>query len=144
MRRGVFLLVSSILILGVEALCLGFKIQFPLTLVIPRQAIAKYQLLFRHLFSCKKIEALLANTWVMGRSHSDSADSFDKSLENRIFSITRHMTVFLKNCIYYFCYDCIEPNWNSMEAKLKHVLIFFHIVVNQYCGDAIDTFRFSR
>eukprot|EP01052_Picozoa_sp_SAG31_P031681 SAG31_NODE_3383_length_4335_cov_2.093012_3_plen_235_part_00 len=48
---------------GLEAFTLDYSVQWPLSLVLSRYAITKYQLLFRHLFHCKHLERLLASTW---------------------------------------------------------------------------------
>ena len=48
---------------GLEAFTLDYSVQWPLSLVLSKYAITKYQLLFRHLFHCKHLERLLALTW---------------------------------------------------------------------------------
>ncbi|KAI8807514.1 Spc98 family-domain-containing protein [Cladochytrium replicatum] len=48
---------------GFEALTLSFTVKFPLTLIINKKALTKYQLLFRHIFNCKNIEMLLSLAW---------------------------------------------------------------------------------
>ncbi|KAL2913523.1 gamma tubulin complex Spc97/GCP2 subunit Alp4 [Polyrhizophydium stewartii] len=49
---------------GVEAFTLGYSVGFPLSLVINRKVLTKYQMIFRQLFLCKYIERLLSGTWL--------------------------------------------------------------------------------
>ena len=48
---------------GVEAFTFDYKVEWPLSLVLSKYALTKYQLLFRHLFHCKNLERLLSATW---------------------------------------------------------------------------------
>lgn len=52
----------------VDSFTLDYKVQWPLTLIISRRAITKYQLIFRHLFFCKYVERHLGNTWLLHQS----------------------------------------------------------------------------
>lgn len=47
-----------------ESFTLDYKVKWPLTLILSRKAITKYQLIFRHLFSCKYVERLLDGVWL--------------------------------------------------------------------------------
>lgn len=49
----------------IETFTLDYRVKWPLTLIISRRAITKYQLIFRHLFFCKYVEKSLANTWLL-------------------------------------------------------------------------------
>jgi len=46
-----------------ESLTLNYKVQWPLTLVISKKAINKYQLIFRHLLFQKYVETSLEKAW---------------------------------------------------------------------------------
>jgi len=46
-----------------EAFCIDYNITWPVSLVMSRKAITKYQLIFRHLFHCKFIERSLTSSW---------------------------------------------------------------------------------
>ncbi len=48
-----------------ESITFDYMVKWPLTLIISRRAITKYQLIFRHLFFCKYVERHLANTWLL-------------------------------------------------------------------------------
>jgi gamma-tubulin complex component 2 len=46
-----------------ETFSLDYKVRWPLTLILSKKAINKYQLIFRHLLFCKYVEKCLENTW---------------------------------------------------------------------------------
>lgn len=48
---------------GLEAFSLDYTVKWPLSLVISRKCLFKYQMLFRHLFYCKHVERQLCATW---------------------------------------------------------------------------------
>lgn len=48
---------------GYEALCFDYRVQWPLSLIISRKCLTRYQLLFRHLFLCKYVEKQLSVAW---------------------------------------------------------------------------------
>ncbi len=49
---------------GVEAFSLDYQVKWPLSLVISRKSLFKYQMLFRHLFFCRHVERELCATWM--------------------------------------------------------------------------------
>jgi gamma-tubulin complex component 2 len=51
-----------------EALTLNYKVKWPLSLVISKKAINKYQLIFRHLLVQKYIETNLEKAWSVHQS----------------------------------------------------------------------------
>ncbi|KAJ3294997.1 hypothetical protein HK104_003108 [Borealophlyctis nickersoniae] len=48
---------------GIAAFMLGYTVRFPLSLVLNKKVMTKYQLLFRHLFHCKYVERQLSDSW---------------------------------------------------------------------------------
>lgn len=105
---------------GIEAFTFDYKVEWPLSLVLSKYALTKYQLLFRHLFHCKNLERLLSATW---QTHQTS-----KQLEvarGRAFSLSfqlrQRMLHFLHNFLYYMMFEVIEPNWHTMMERLKDV-----------------------
>lgn len=49
---------------GIEAFTLDYRVKWPLTLVLSRKALTKYQLLYRNLFRCRYLERLLGKSFV--------------------------------------------------------------------------------
>ena len=50
---------------GVEAFSLDYLVKWPLSLVISRKSLVKYQMLFRHLFFCRHVERELCASWTL-------------------------------------------------------------------------------
>ena len=105
---------------GVEAFTFDYCVSWPLSLVLSKYAITKYQLLFRHLFHCKHLERLLSATW---QTHQTT-----KALEvarGRAFSLSfqlrQRMLHFLHNFLYYMMFEVLEPNWHTLTERLKTV-----------------------
>ncbi|KAJ3004152.1 UNVERIFIED_CONTAM: hypothetical protein HDU68_005274, partial [Siphonaria sp. JEL0065] len=48
---------------GIDAITLGYNATFPVSLIINKRVLTKYQLLFRHLLHCKNVERMLTNVW---------------------------------------------------------------------------------
>jgi len=53
---------------SIESISFDYTVNYPLSLVICRWSITKYQLIFRHLIFCKYVERHLANTWLLHQS----------------------------------------------------------------------------
>lgn len=51
-----------------EAFTLDYKVRWPLTLVLSKRSINKYQLIFRHLLQCKYVEKSSENVWLQQQS----------------------------------------------------------------------------
>ncbi|KAJ3061443.1 hypothetical protein HDU98_002651, partial [Podochytrium sp. JEL0797] len=49
---------------GIDAFTLGYNATFPVSLIINKRVVTKYQLLFRHLLHCKTVERMLTDVWV--------------------------------------------------------------------------------
>ena len=58
---------------GVEAFSLDYVVKWPLSLVISRKSLVKYQMLFRHLFFCRHVERELCATWTLCKVAKASA-----------------------------------------------------------------------
>lgn len=67
---------SEVSLSGLEAFSLDYSVKWPLSLVISRKCLFKYQMLFRHLFHCKHVERQLCATW---SSHKGSKKSSTQS-----------------------------------------------------------------
>ncbi|KAJ3230258.1 hypothetical protein HDU78_008509 [Chytriomyces hyalinus] len=48
---------------GIDSITLGYNASFPVSLIINKRVMTKYQLLFRHLLHCKNVERQLTNVW---------------------------------------------------------------------------------
>uniref|UniRef100_A0A8C1NNC5 Gamma-tubulin complex component n=1 Tax=Cyprinus carpio TaxID=7962 RepID=A0A8C1NNC5_CYPCA len=52
---------------GLEAFSFDYIVKWPLSLIINRKALTRYQMLFRHMFYCKHVERLLCNVWISNK-----------------------------------------------------------------------------
>ncbi|OAC99740.1 hypothetical protein MUCCIDRAFT_127297, partial [Mucor lusitanicus CBS 277.49] len=125
---------------GYEALILDYTVTFPLSLVISRKALTKYQLLFRHILNMKHVEDLLCSTWMdqknalwKGRSGNPEIDHF----KFRVFSLRNRMLTFVQQFAYYVTNEVLEPNWRRLEANLKNITTVDQVL--QYHSDFLDT-----
>ncbi|EFA79283.1 spindle pole body component 97 [Heterostelium album PN500] len=109
-------------LLGRDSLAFNYKVIWPLSLVINRKSLVKYQIIFRHLFLCKHVEKLLCNTW---NQHQESRRAFNnKPALAALMSFShfpRHRMIhFLQNLEYYMMLEVIEPNWIKMRQSIKN------------------------
>uniref|UniRef100_A0A7S0NR59 Spindle pole body component n=1 Tax=Calcidiscus leptoporus TaxID=127549 RepID=A0A7S0NR59_9EUKA len=100
---------------GLDAFTFDYKVQWPLSLVLSKNAITKYQLLFRHLFHCKHVERQLSSSWLSQQE--------GKALPSAVFSssygLRQRMLHFLQNIEYYMMFEVLEPNWHMLKLRLQ-------------------------
>jgi gamma-tubulin complex component 2 len=134
-------LVFSYLILitlaAIDALALDYNVKFPLSLVISRKTILRYQLLFRFLLHLKHVEQSLSSMWIEQKTtawrrpvpgHSD----FEK-WRLRVFLLRARMLSFVQQILAFATFEVLEPNWRALEAKLAKVT-----TVDQLLRDHVD------
>ena len=92
--------------------------QWPLTLIISRRAITKYQLIFRHLFFCKYVERHLGNTWLLHQSTKEL--NLDGCFLNS-YNLRHRMHHFCKNYVYYIVVEVLDPNFYKFKENLAKV-----------------------
>ncbi|KAI9795120.1 MAG: hypothetical protein M1816_000142 [Peltula sp. TS41687] len=108
---------------GFNALELDYFVPFPLSLVISRKTVLRYQLLFRYLLSLRHLETLLVGSWnehskVMSWKHQSS----DRRLEmwkRRAWTLRARMLVFVQQLLFFCTAEVIEPNWRNLMARLE-------------------------
>ncbi|XP_063878278.1 gamma-tubulin complex component 2-like isoform X2 [Scylla paramamosain] len=105
---------------GLEGFSLGYKVTWPLSLVLDKKTIACYQMIFRHLFYCKHVEQLLCRVWVSNKV----AKSFPVSASRTYtaaFALRQRMLNFIQNIEYYMMFEVIEHNWQTFINKMQKV-----------------------
>lgn len=121
---------------------LDFKVPFPLSLVISRRALIRYQILFRHLAELKNLERLLSIVWLeMAKSRHWRYPTSDERLHKwKAFSniLRIKMVEFVKQLLYHCTAEVIEPNWKRLQEKFKSAsnvdeLIADHITFLDTC-----------
>lgn len=105
-------------IVGYDALELDYSVPFPLSLVISRKTVLRYQLIFRHLLSLRHVEGLLVTSWLdQSKAVSWRHKSSDRRLEmwkRRAWNLRSKMLVFVQQLLYFCTSEVIEPNWNNL------------------------------
>ncbi|KAK3261906.1 hypothetical protein CYMTET_29215 [Cymbomonas tetramitiformis] len=102
---------------GWDTFTLDYVAQWPVSLVLSRTALTKYQLLFRHLFHCKHVERQLGHTWQHHQA-TRLVSTVGGSL-TRAYCLCQRMMHFLQNFEYYMTVEVLEPNWHVMDSRLR-------------------------
>jgi gamma-tubulin complex component 2 len=126
---------------GYEALILDYTVTFPLSLIISRKALTKYQLLFRHILNLKHAENQLCDAWVDQKSTFWKTRSSNPEIEHwkfRIFSLRNRMLTFIQQFAYYVTNEVLEPNYERLETHLTTSISTVDQVL-QYHSDFLDT-----
>ncbi|KAH7542231.1 hypothetical protein FEM48_Zijuj02G0051500 [Ziziphus jujuba var. spinosa] len=95
---------------GLETFSLSYKVRWPLSIVISRKALTKYQLIFRFLFRCKHVDRQLCGAWQIHQDLGFILCCFSLYIGN-----FTGLLVFYKN----ICYQVLEPNWHVMHNRLQ-------------------------
>lgn len=125
---------------GYEALVLDYTVTFPLSLIISRKALTKYQLLFRHILKMKHVEDLLCNAWTEQKNSLWKTRSSNPQIEqwkSKIFSLRNRMLKFVQQFAYYVTNVVLEPNYRRLETQLTTLSTVDQVL--QYHSDFLDT-----
>ncbi|XP_028054406.1 gamma-tubulin complex component 2-like isoform X1 [Camellia sinensis] len=104
-------------ITGLETFSLSYKVHWPLSLVISRKALTKYQLIFRFLFHCKHVDRQLCGAWQVHqgvRSLNTRGTAISRSS-----LLCRSMLKFINSLLHYLTFEVLEPNWHVMHNRLQ-------------------------
>ncbi|CAF0794160.1 unnamed protein product [Adineta ricciae] len=131
---------------GLESFSLDYDVKWPISLVINRNCLTRYQMLFRFLFYIKYIERLLCNVWRAHKNGGRRRRRGGSSRERRNIitkpngaAYLRHkMLHFVQNLLYYMSFEVIESHWHAFQNNLKKVtnideLLKFHILFLDNC-----------
>ncbi|RDX49409.1 hypothetical protein OH76DRAFT_1455871 [Lentinus brumalis] len=128
--------------LAIDALTLDYHVKFPLSLVISRKTILRYQLIFRFLFHLKHVEQSLSSMWIehktapwrrptrprgtgpdLGRqTPQPPQNDWHSEFENwrkRVFLLRARMLAFVQQILAFTTFEVLEPNWRKLEGKLE-------------------------
>ncbi|KAH8090462.1 putative gamma-tubulin complex component 2 [Filobasidium floriforme] len=108
----------------IEALSLDFDVQFPLSLVISRKTITRYQFIFRFLLNLRYLEFSLANLWSEHKTpiwRKSTGSSDIERYKRRIFVLRAQMMQWVQHMLAYVTGDVLETRWKKLEDKLSKV-----------------------
>lgn len=100
---------------GLEAFVLDMEVPWPVNMVLSRRAMAKYQLLFRHLFYCKHVERALFGTW---RRHQGVKELRIGATLRAGFALRHRMLHLMQNLVYYMMVEVVEPRWHRLLEQV--------------------------
>ncbi|KAI6785116.1 Spindle pole body component-like protein [Emericellopsis cladophorae] len=108
---------------GFTSLQLDYAVPFPVSLVISRKTVWRYQALFRYLLSLRYLESQLSTTWqVQTRGVSWGHKGSNRALEiwkRRVWTLRARMLVFVQQLLYFCTAEVIEPNWIKFMSRLS-------------------------
>jgi gamma-tubulin complex component 2 len=109
-------------IIGFDALELDYTIPFPLSLIVSRKTVLRYQLIFRYTLALRHLETLLVDCW---QEHSKvkswtnkSSDRRIESWKRRAWTLRARMLVFVQQMLFFATAEVIEPNWQKLMTKV--------------------------
>ncbi len=79
---------------GLDLFTLSYSVRWPLSLVVPKKVLVKYQLIFRHLFHCKHVERQLCKTW---QNHQSTKAFAMRRSFVQSYALQQRMLHFLQN-----------------------------------------------
>lgn len=118
-------------LLAIEALALDYSAKFPLSLVFSRNALLRYQLLFRFLLHLTHVEQALGSMWVEQKSGPwwragralpagmGGTDGDFAAWRRRVCVLRARMLAFVQQIRAFAAHEVLEPNWIKLEEKLK-------------------------
>ncbi|CAI6330304.1 unnamed protein product [Periconia digitata] len=109
-------------ITGFQALVFDYAMPFPLSLVVSRVTLTRYQLLFRYLLSLRHLETSLVECWSeQGKNAAWKYRSRNARIElwkRKAWTLRARMLVFVQQLLYYCTAEVIEPNWVALMERL--------------------------
>ncbi|ESO07657.1 hypothetical protein HELRODRAFT_170184 [Helobdella robusta] len=112
--------VTDIRLSGLESFSFDYTVHWPVSLVLNRKALTRYQMLSRHFFYAKHVERQLCNVWVKDKS-SKILQSTSASLCSHAYALRQRMLNFVQNFEYYVMFEVVEPQWQIFEANMAKV-----------------------
>ena len=100
---------------GIEAFTLDYNVGWPMSILLSRRSITKYQLLSRLLFFSKHIEARVLDCW---RGHQSTKDLHVRGAMGPSFCLRHRMLHFLQNFVYYMTLEVINPRGHEMMTEI--------------------------
>ncbi|XP_052516601.1 gamma-tubulin complex component 2 isoform X3 [Budorcas taxicolor] len=103
---------------GLEAFSFDYVVKWPLSLIINRKALTRYQMLFRHVFYCKHVERQLCSVWISSKAAKQCSLHSAKWFAGA-FTLRQRMLNFVQNIQYYMMFEVMEPTWHILEKNLR-------------------------
>lgn len=123
--------------IGYHALEFDYMVPFPLSLVISRKTILRYQLLFRYLLQLRYLEMKLGAAWQAQNAvypwKARSRYPAVESAKRKAYTLRARMLVFVQQLMYFCTSEVIQPNWEKLQKRLEKVT-----TVDELMQDHVD------
>ncbi|KZS97042.1 gamma-tubulin complex, DGRIP84/SPC97 component [Sistotremastrum niveocremeum HHB9708] len=112
-------------LMTIDALSLDYNVPFPLSLVISRSTLLRYQIIFRFLLHLRHVERSLSSMWIdqkgsVWRQPLHSTTDLGK-WRGRVLLLRTRMNVFIQQILAFAAFDILEPSWRAFHERLKTV-----------------------
>jgi len=121
---------------GLASFSLDYVVKWPLSLIINKRTLFKYQVLFRHVYLIKDVERKLCNLWIFTKSGALCLDRNYSNITNAC-ALKQRMLNFVQNLLNYMTFEVFESSWISFEEKLKEVSNIDDVI--NYHGSFLDS-----
>ncbi|KAK6383456.1 gamma tubulin complex Spc97/GCP2 subunit Alp4 [Exophiala oligosperma] len=109
-------------IIGFDALELDYAVPFPLSLIISRKTVMRYQLIFRYTLALRHLETQLVGCWSTHTKEKawihKSSDKRFEMWKRRVWTLRSRMLVFVQQMLFFATAEVIEPNWQKLMVKV--------------------------
>ncbi|ATY63761.1 Spc97 Spc98 [Cordyceps militaris] len=107
---------------GYTSLQFDYAVPFPVSLVVSRKTVWRYQALFRYLFSLRYLESQLSSAWHVhtrgvGWAHRSSSRELER-WKRRVWTLRARMLTWVQQLLYFCTAEVIEPNWSKFMSRL--------------------------
>ncbi|KAG8390704.1 hypothetical protein BUALT_Bualt01G0111200 [Buddleja alternifolia] len=125
-------------ITGLETFSLSFKVRWPLSLVISRKALTKYQLIFRFLFHCKHVNRQLCAAWQLHQVIEPNWHVMHNRLQTAksIDEVIQYHNFFLEKCLR----ECLllSPVLLKKLEKMKSICLQYAAAAQWLISYSVD------
>ncbi|KAJ6240790.1 gamma-tubulin complex component 2 [Anaeramoeba flamelloides] len=123
-------------VMGIDVFALDYQVSWPLSLFINKKILTKYQIIFRHLFYCKRVEKQICDAW-KAQQRTKEIDFELVLLQS--YSLIQKMLHFIQNLQYYMHFEVLEQNWLTFKTKIRKKKVKSIDKLMKYHEDFLDT-----
>lgn len=105
---------------GLEAFSFNYIVKWPLSLVLNKKTMFRYQMLFRHLFYTKHVERQVCNVWLSNKS-AKRCSLHSVRWYAPAFALRQRMLHFVQHFQYYMMFEVVNSYWHEFEARMQDV-----------------------
>eukprot|EP00898_Chlorokybus_atmophyticus_P000917 jgi/Chlat1/1826/Chrsp138S02145 len=121
-----------------DCVSLTYKVEWPLQLLLTKEAMARYNTVFQYLFRLKRLQLMLDHAWVVARQ-KDQAGGGNTTTNNNntlnrarlfmpVWRLRQHMAYLVTNLQYYIQVDVIESQYALLQQRVSESNDFNELV----------------